>query len=101
MTVTNCKEAQALPPLIPSSEDRALIGDGEACYRLLCCTLTEPHYFAEITLGGERAAAYLGTGARARVLCGLLVRGRVTPCTLRDIVEDLQKTDTVLPFFGE
>ena len=101
MTVTNYEGGKELPPLTLSAKDRVLIGDGEACYRLLCCALVEAHYFAEIALGDERAAVYLGTGERARALYTVLVRGSVTPCTLRDVVEDLQKTDTVLPFLNQ
>ncbi len=63
---------------------------GEAVqYRLYEGRFAKPQYYAEILMGGERAAAYLGEECeRAREIYAALVRGTVTPCTLQAIVED-------------
>ncbi len=63
---------------------------GEAVqYRLYEGRFANPQYYAEIVMGGERAAAYLGEECgKAREIYAALVRGTVTPCTLQAIVED-------------
>ena len=61
-----------------------------ARYRFSRSDRALPQYYIEIEYAGERAATCLGTdGERAARIFDLLVRGRVTPCTLCDIVKDM------------
>lgn len=58
-------------------------------YRLYEGRFAMPQYYAEIVMGGERAAAYLGEDReKAEEIYAALVRGTVTPCTLQAVVED-------------
>ena len=60
-------------------------------YRLCILRFAGVQYFVEICRHKERAGAYLGEDAAcAYSLFERLVQGTVTPCTLRDIVEDIR-----------
>lgn len=72
-------------------EATAHVARQSALYRFSRSDFTLPQYYVEIFYAGERAAVCLGTDKeRAGQIFDLLVRGRVTPCTLCDIVEDMR-----------
>ena len=60
------------------------------------CRLYQTHpyplcFSVEVELEGEKASAFLGVGfARAARIFEMLTEGAVTPCTLCDIVDDLE-----------
>lgn len=70
-------------------EDRERVADVSVRYRLCEGRFARPQYYAEIVMGEERSAAYLGEDARvAEKIYTALVGGTVTPCTLQAVVED-------------
>ena len=72
-------------------EEKRTVAGRAAVYRLCVCCFSVPQYAVEVIFGEERSAAYLGEDKKASAgLFELLVCGEVTPCTLRDIVEDLR-----------
>lgn len=99
MKRTSYDEERVLPRLMLLEQRTQSVAEENAAYRLYEFDFAEPQFYAEIVYAGERAVAYLGTGAWARDCFAILVAGRVTPCTLCDIVQDLRKTHTVLPVF--
>lgn len=58
-------------------------------YRLYEEDFAMPQYYAEIVMGDERAAMYLGEDReKAKEIYTAILRGTVTPCTLQAVVED-------------
>ncbi len=75
------------------AEERKMIAAHTAIYRFYACRISDVLYVAEVIYGGERSAAYLGEDpAFCEEVFTALVRGEVTPCTLRDIVEDIRNS---------
>ena len=62
-------------------------------YRLYCLQSrqAEPLYYLEITLGQERFCCPLNTASlsEAKRIYRLVLKGKVTPCTARDVLEDI------------
>ena len=78
-------------------EKRENVARRPACYHLCRNCFALPQYYVGILYAGERAAAYLGTNKeRAARVFALLVRGRVTPCTLQDVVSDMEIFDRAI-----
>lgn len=81
----------------PNTEN--LLGDLK--YRLLKTTRSQtPEYYISVRLHHEQEIAYVGTDRDfALSLYSAVVQGQVTPCTLRDVVEDaafeIVRTDTI------
>ena len=63
---------------------------GDLKYRLLKTTRSKtPEYYISVRLHHEQEIAYVGTDRDfALSLYNSLISGQVTPCTLRDVVED-------------
>ena len=71
----------------PIREKRVALAGHEACYRLF---ERGSRFFIEISFDADRSQAEVGDSfSRAAYLYDLLVEGEVTPCTMRDILEDL------------
>ncbi len=76
-------------------EECVLVAGSPTAYRFCAFRFARAQYYAEITRDGARAAAYLGEDRTAAIaLFERLVCGTVTPCTLCDIVADLQLQKT-------
>ncbi|MBQ8341020.1 MAG: hypothetical protein IJY22_01415 [Clostridia bacterium] len=66
-----------------------LIGHGMAHYRFLEHL---PQYFVDCHYGTDHAFLPLGQDPkRAQDIFDLLIRGEVTPCTMADVIHDLQE----------
>ena len=71
----------------PIREKRVALAGHKACYRLF---ERGSRFFIEISFDADRSQAEVGDSfSRAAYLYDLLVEGEVTPCTMRDILEDL------------
>ncbi len=67
-----------------------LILERRVICRLLEVAALPPEYLLEVRLDGEVASEAVGSDfLRAASLFELVSRGRVTPCTLKDVVEDM------------
>ncbi len=65
-----------------------------AVYRLLCEANGEEGYYVQVVYGKESAMAFLHMReATALVFFADICRGRVTPCTLADIVADRERDE--------
>ena len=73
-------------------EEAVLFGGLSLLYQLLAerC-MRQTRYLVSIELRGERAEAHLGEDLlRAWETYSKIVRGAVTPCSLREVLEDLK-----------
>lgn len=67
------------------------VGNTAVTLRLFRLRVAQAQYYAELSADNERCCAYLGERCEgARSVFRVLVKGGVTPCTLRDIVNDLR-----------
>ncbi len=74
------------------SEDRIYFGGMNLTYRLSVCTGRSLHrYRIEVQKEDEFAAAEVGNDLERALSCyRSIVRGIVTPCTLEEVVRELQ-----------
>lgn len=87
--MTNKEQATKCLTLEMLREERASVAGNVAQYRLYKGSFAKTQYYVELTLAGERAAAYLGEdAARAMAAYEAIFHGTVTPCTLQAITED-------------
>ncbi len=73
-------------------EEAVLYGGLSLLYRFIAerC-MRQTRYLISIELRGERADSYLGEDLlRAWEVYSKIVRGAVTPCSLREVLEDLK-----------
>ena len=71
-----------------------------AVCRLGEAAVTPPEFVIEVELGEERASACLGDSfLRAAAALELVVRGRVTPFTLQDVIDDMGEIGEILALF--
>ena len=88
---SDCFPAFGEREMVTLREERGRVACRDALYRFCRGDLALPQYYAEILYAGERATACLGTDReRAERIFELLVWGKVTPCTLCDIAEDMK-----------
>lgn len=74
-------------------EEQRHVAEQMARYRFCAFRFADPEYYVEILFGAERAAARLGEDyPSAQILFDKLVAGTVTPCTLRDVIEDIKNS---------
>ena len=70
-------------------EDVATVAEDEVIYRLCVPEFAPSHFYVVLCYRGEQALADLGESEPfAHMLYERLVTGRVTPCTLGDVVYD-------------
>ena len=75
------------------AEERRTVAARAAVYRLYACRFCTVLYVVEVIYDGERSAAYLGEDPDlCAEMFAALVRGEVTACTLRDVVEDIRNS---------
>ena len=91
MTTTYLKAQEDIYRVQILCEEECRVGEALVRYRLCASYFVGTEYYIEIVLSGERAAAHLGTErATAQHLFEKIVSGTVTPCTLKDIVQDIK-----------
>lgn len=84
-----CQNKDDMRSIQVLKEDRVVLADAIATYRLCENRFAGAEYYIEILYEKERAAARVGEDAdAAHALYESVVCGTVTPCTLADIVQD-------------
>lgn len=74
-------------------EERRRVGEQVVHYRFCSFCFADPEYYVEIFMGEERVAVrFEGDDVTSQSIFDLLVEGTVTPCTLRDVMEDIKNS---------